>query len=152
MNLRSQRRLAAAILECGVHRVWVDPEMADDVSLAITREEIRKLIHEKAIKALPENSQSRGRARVLAVKKKQGKRIGPGTKKGAKYSVISRKTRWINRIRAQRRKLMDLRDKRIISVNTYRNLYKKAKGGEFRSVAELERYINDRNLRRRTFG
>jgi large subunit ribosomal protein L19e len=152
MNIRSQRRLAAAVLDCGVHRVWVDPEKVDEVSLAITREEIRKLIHEEAIKALPENSQSRGRARLLAEKKKQGKRIGPGTKKGAKFSVISRKTRWMNKIRAQRRKLRDMRDKRIITVNTYRSLYKKAKGGEFRSVAELERYINDNNLRRRTFG
>lgn len=152
MNLRSQRRLAAAVLDCGVHRVWVDPEKADEVSLAITREEIRKLIHEDAIKALPENSQSRGRARVLAGKKKEGRRIGPGKKKGAQFSIISRKTRWMNRVRAQRRKLRDLREKRVITVNTYRSLYKKAKGGEFRSVAELERYINDNNLRRRTFG
>ncbi len=152
MNLRSQRRLAAAVLDCGVNRVWVDPERADEVGMAITREEIRKLINEEAIKALPENNQSRGRARTLAEKKKKGRRIGPGTKKGAKYSVIPRKTRWMNRIRVQRKKLSELREKRIISVNTYRSLYRKAKGGEFRSIAELERYINDNNLRRRTFG
>jgi large subunit ribosomal protein L19e len=58
----------------------------------------------------------------------------------------------MNKIRAQRRKLRELRERRIIAVNTYRSLYRKAKGGEFRSIAELERYINDRNLRRRTFG
>jgi len=58
----------------------------------------------------------------------------------------------MNRIRAQRKKLVDLRENRIISVSTYRSLYRKAKGGEFRSIAELERYINDNNLRRRTFG
>jgi large subunit ribosomal protein L19e len=60
MNLRSQRRLAAVILECGVNRIWIDPEKADEVSMAITREEIRKLVHEEAIKALPEIGQSRG--------------------------------------------------------------------------------------------
>lgn len=152
MNLRSQRRLASEVLGCGANRVWIDPEKADEVSMAITREEIRKLVHEEAIKALPENSQSRGRARVLAEKKKKGRRIGPGTKKGKIFSVVPRKTRWMNRIRAQRRKLRELRERRIIAVDTYRNLYRKAKGGEFRSIAELERYINDRNLRRRTFG
>ena len=152
MNLRSQRKLAATVLNCGVHRVWIDPEKADEVSMAITREEIRKLVNDKAIKALPENSQSRGRARVLAAKKKKGRRIGEGSKKGKKYSVVPRKTRWMNRIRAQRRTLMELRERRIITVSIYRSLYRKAKGGEFRSIAELERYINDNNLRRRTFG
>jgi len=152
MNLRSQRRLASVVLGCGVNRVWIDPEKADEVSMAITREEIRKLVREEAIKALPEIGQSRGRARTLAEKKKKGRRIGPGTKKGKMYSVVPRKTRWMNRIRAQRRKLRELRERRMIAVSTYRNLYRKAKGGEFRSIAELERYINDRNLRRRTFG
>jgi large subunit ribosomal protein L19e len=152
MNLRSQRKLAAKVLNCGLNRVWMDPERADEISLAITREEIRKLIHENAISALPENSQSRGRARNLAIKKKKGRRIGPGSRKGKKFSVVSRKTRWMNRIRAQRRKLRELRERRVISVNTYRNLYMKAKGGTFRSVAEIERYINEKNLRRRSFG
>lgn len=152
MNLTSQRKLAASVLDCGIYRVWIDPERMDEVSLAITRDEVRKLIKDKAIKALPENSQSRGRARVLAEKKKKGRRTGPGSKKGKKYSVVSKKSRWINRIRAQRKHLVGLRDRRVITVNTYRNLYRKAKGGEFRSVAELDRYINDNNLRRRTFG
>lgn len=152
MNLRTQRKLAANVLKCGVHKVWIDPERTDEVSLAITRAEIRKFIDEDTIKQLPENSQSRGRARVLSQKKKKGRRIGAGSKKGKKFSIVSRKTRWINKIRAQRRKLRDMRDRRIISVNTYRSLYRKAKGGEFRSVAELERYINDNSLRRRSFG
>lgn len=152
MNLRNQRKLASKVLECGVNRVWIDPERTDEVSLAITREEIRKLIKNNAIKAVPENSQSRGRARILSEKKKKGRRIGPGSKKGKKFSVVTRKTRWINRIRPQRRKLRDLRDRRIISVSTYRILYRRAKGGIFRSVAELERYITEKNLRRRSFG
>ena len=120
MNLTSQRNLAAKVLDCGINRVWIDPERADEVSMAITREEIRKLIKEKAIKALPENSQSRGRARVLAEKKKKGRRVGSGSKKGKKFSVVSRKTRWMNRIRAQRKHLVDLRDRRVIGVSAYR--------------------------------
>ena len=152
MNLSSQRKLASAVLDCGVHRVWIDPERADEISMAITRAEIRKLIKDKAIKALPENKTSRGRARILAAKKKKGRRVGPGSKSGKKYAIVTRKTRWMNRIRAQRKKLVKLRENRVISVSTYRSLYRKAKGGEFRSVAELERYVNDNNLRRRTFG
>jgi large subunit ribosomal protein L19e len=58
----------------------------------------------------------------------------------------------MGRIRAQRRRLKRLRERRIITISTYRNLYRKAKGGVFRSVAEMERYITENDLRRRTFG
>jgi large subunit ribosomal protein L19e len=152
MNLTNQRRLAASLLEIGVNRVWIDPEKIEDVEGAITRDEIRKLIHEGAIKTLPERSTSRGRARVLAQKKRTGRRIGMGTKKGKTYAEVSEKTRWMHRIRTLRKKLTELRDQRVITVSTYRSLYMKAKGGEFRSLAELERHINEQKLRRRSFG
>ena len=152
MSLRSQRRLAASILNVGVNRVWIDPERAEEVEVAITRQEIRKLIHEGAIRAAPEKGQSRARARVLATKKKAGQRRGPGSRKGSKYSRVSRKARWISKIRALRRRLRRLRERRTITVSTYRRLYRKAKGGEFDSIAELERYIAEHRLRRRAFG
>ena len=152
MNLTSQRRLAASILEVGVNRIWINPEKIEDVEGAITRDEIRRLVKDGAIKALPEKSTSRARARILAEKKRTGRRIGFGTKKGKKYSVISRKRRWITRIRAIRRKLNELKESRVLTVGVYRSLYMKAKGGEFQSLAELERHINEQKLRRRTFG
>jgi len=152
MNLTNQRRLAASLLEVGVNRVWINPEKIEDVEGAITRDEIRKLIREGTITALPVNGTSRGRARVLAQKKRTGRRIGMGTKKGKMFAEVSEKTRWMNRIRALRRKLTELRDQRVITVGTYRSLYMKAKGGEFRSLAELDRHINEQKLRRRSFG
>jgi large subunit ribosomal protein L19e len=152
MNLKNQKRLAAAVLDVGVNRIYIDPEGALEVEAAITRQEIRKLIKDGVIKAIPVNSTSRGRARDRMAQKKAKRRRGPGSKKGAKYSVIPRKTRWMGRIRAQRRRLKRLRERRIITVSTYRNLYRKAKGGVFRSVAEMERYITENDLRRRTFG
>jgi len=152
MNLKNQRRLAASVLKVGVNRVWIDPEGADEVEAIITRQEIRKLINDGLIRALPEQKTSRGRTRARMAQKKAKRRRGPGRRKGAKYSVVSRKARWMSRIRAQRKRLRRLRERRIITVGTYRNIYMKAKGGEFRSVAELERYITENNLRRQTFG
>jgi large subunit ribosomal protein L19e len=152
MNLSNQRRLAAEILDVGKNRIWIDPEKAEETETAITRNEIRKLIKDGVIKALPLKATSRARARVLAEKKRTGRRIGQGTKKGKKFSVVPKKIRWMNRIRALRMKLSEMRKKRIITVNTYRSLYKKAKGGEFRNIAELERHINEQKLRRRAFG
>ena len=152
MNLTNQRRLAAAVLDVGANRIYFDPEGVNEVESAITRQEIRKLIKDGVIKAIPLKTTSRGRARVRMAQKKAKRRRGPGSRKGAKFSVVPRKTRWMGRIRAQRRRLKRLRERRTITVSTYRNLYRKAKGGIFRSVAEMERYINENDLRRRTFG
>lgn len=46
--------MAAEILKIGSNRVWIDPERMEDIESAITREEIRKFIREKAIRKLPE--------------------------------------------------------------------------------------------------
>ncbi|MFB0543525.1 MAG: 50S ribosomal protein L19e [Candidatus Bathyarchaeia archaeon] len=152
MNLRNKKRLAASILNVGVSRVWIDPEYLGDVEAAITRGDIRRLIDEGVIKRLPAESQSRARARVLAAKRRKGLRRGPGSRTGSKYAVVKRKEAWMNRIRALRRRLRTLREKRIITVNTYRKLYLMAKGGAFDSVADLTRYIRIHGLGRRTFG
>lgn len=152
MNISGQKKIASTILKVGKNRVWIDPNRVDEVELAITRQEIRKLIQENVIKAMPAKNQSYGRNRISQKKKKSGRKIGPGSKKGSKNAVISRKTRWIQRIRSLRKKLRDLKERRVITAQTYRNLYRKAKGGEFRSIGELDRYINEHNLRRRSFG
>lgn len=152
MNLRNKKRLAASILNVGVSRVWIDPEYLGDVEAAITRGDIRRLIDEGVIKRLPAESQSRARARVLAAKRRKGLRRGPGSRTGSKYAVVKRKEAWMNRIRALRRRLRTLREKRIITVSTYRKLYLMAKGGAFDSVADLTRYIRIHGLGRRTFG
>jgi large subunit ribosomal protein L19e len=73
MSVVSQKRLAAEILKVGRSRVWIDPDDTDKVSSAITRGEIRKLIHEGAIKRTPTIGISRGRARAIHEKKKYPK-------------------------------------------------------------------------------
>jgi len=146
MALRTQRRVAAEILGVGENRVWIDPDRVEDVEVAITREEIRKLIKEGAIKVKPEKGTSRARVRVRLKKKR---RRGPGSRKGP---VMSKKERWMIRIRAIRKRLRFLRDRRMITRSTYRMLYMKAKGGTFKSIADLERYITEHRLWRRLYG
>jgi len=149
LSLKSQRRLAAEILKIGESRVWIDPERIDYVEAAITREEIRKLIHEKVVKSLPETGVSRARARVFAEKRKKGLRRGPGGKSGPARSKISKKEAWMNRIRPIRKHLTELKDSRAIAESTYRKLYDMSESGVFQSKAEVERYIRTHDLWRR---
>ena len=149
MSLKSQRRLAAEILKVGEGRVWIDPERIDYVETAITREEIRKLIHENVVKSLPEKGVCRSRARVLNEKRKKGLRRGPGGKSGGARAKISKKQAWMNRIRPLRKRLREFKDSRAITESTYRKLYDMSESGVFESKADLERYIKTHNLWRR---
>lgn len=149
MSLKSQRRLAAEILKIGESRVWIDPDRIDYVEAAITREEIRKLIHEKVVKPLPEKGVSRARARVFAQKRKKGLRRGPGGKSGPATSKISKKQAWMNRIRPIRKRLTELKETRAINESAYRKLYNMSESGIFESKADLERYIRTHDLWRR---
>ena len=71
-DLSTQRRLSASILKCGVHRVWFDPDRTTDIQNAISREDLRGLIDEDAIRALQPRGNSRGRAREKMAKRCTG--------------------------------------------------------------------------------
>ncbi|MEM1989819.1 MAG: 50S ribosomal protein L19e, partial [Candidatus Bathyarchaeia archaeon] len=74
MSLKSQRRMAAEILGVGEERVWIDPERIEEVEAAITREDIKRLIHEGVIRKLKDKGVSRARARIIHEKKRKGRR------------------------------------------------------------------------------
>jgi large subunit ribosomal protein L19e len=146
MSVVSQKRLAAEILKVGIGRVWVDPEDTDRVSSAITRGEIRKLIHEGSIGKLPQVGISRGRNRARRTELLAGRHKGPGSIKG---SSKPGKAEWVVRIRSIRNRLRTQRDKRFITTDVYRKLSLMAKGGTFRSAAHLDEYIETHKLSRR---
>jgi len=146
VNLAKQKRIAAQVLKIGEGRVWIDPEATEDVAGAITREDIRGLIEEGMIIGKQKKGVSRGRARVIARQKALGRRKGPGSRKGAKGARASRKKKWITKIRALRRRLKELRDDEFVDKTTYRRLYNKANGGDFRSVGHLNDYITANEL------
>jgi large subunit ribosomal protein L19e len=149
MNLSVQKRIASQVLNCGVNRVWLDTERSEEISMAITREDIRKLIHRGIIKKRPEKSISKVRTRKRTLQRKKGRRKGYGKRKGTANARKSKKARWMQRIRPLRRELKKMRDSRYIEKNVYRTLYRMSKGGAFRSVAHLTTYMEERGLTRK---
>jgi large subunit ribosomal protein L19e len=148
-SLQNQRRLAAQILNAGRNRVWIDPERTVDVEAAMTRDEVRRLIHEGAIKSLPVAGVSRARARILHDKKKKGRRGGPGSRTGSSKARISKKEAWMSKIRALRKRLRELKARKVFPETAYRKLYSMAGSGRFESVADLERYLKSHELWRK---
>ncbi|MBS7655362.1 50S ribosomal protein L19e [Candidatus Bathyarchaeota archaeon] len=137
MSVKTQKRLAAEILKSGESRIKIDSEQIDRVEGAITREEVRKLIHEGVIKKVKAKGVSKGRKRASK------KRRTPGNVKG---TSLPKKRLWVNKIRKIRKHLKTLRDKKLITKKVYRQLYMMAKGGSFKDSFHLKEYIKTHNL------
>jgi large subunit ribosomal protein L19e len=127
--------------------VRIDPDRLEDVDIAITRDEIRRLANEGAIQLVQKKGVSRGRIRAVQMQKKKGRRKGPGTRRGSSGARSPKKTLWIRKIRALRRRLSELRDRKELPPHAYRRLYLMAKGGAFRNVSHMEQYLETRGLR-----
>jgi large subunit ribosomal protein L19e len=136
-DLSNQRRMAALILKCGEGRVWLDPASQEELADAVTRQDIRSAIKAGVIRRQPIQGISRARAKRHAAEVARGRHSGPGSRKGTPHARVSRKERWMRRIRAQRELLAELRDQKKIRPAVYREFYRRAKGGMFRSRAHL---------------
>ena len=144
-DLSAQKRMAADVMDVGKNRVWLDPERQGDIADAITRADVRDLVEEGAIRAAEPEGNSRGRARERQAKRAYGHRKGQGSRKGTAGGRENEKGRWESKIRAQRKKLRELRDDGTLSRSEYRELYDRASGGEFDSVADIERTVRGEN-------
>ena len=146
MDISTQRRIAADVLDCGIDRVWIDPENLDEVKLAMTKDDIRRLIKEGIIAKKQKKGISKARTKKLKEQKRKGKRKGPGSRRGAKGARTPKKRKWINTIRPLRRLLKEFRDNGTIDRKTYRRLYRMAKGGAFRSRNHMLLYMRDHGI------
>lgn len=142
-DLTAQRRLAADVLDVGENRVWFDPSAQGDIASAITREEIRELVEDGTIQAKPKGGNSRGRARKRDAKRAYGHLKGPGNRKGRANARHKSRDNWMDTVRAQRRELRALRDDGVLTPSEYREVYDKARGGEFESVRYMFNYIEN---------
>jgi large subunit ribosomal protein L19e len=146
MNLTVQRRLAAQLLKCSPKRVEFDPGRLDEIKEAITKVDLKGLINDSVIRKNPARGVSRGRARSTLVQRRKGRRTGQGSRKGKATARLGRKKRWVATIRAQRELIAGLKEKGTVSPDTYRALYRKSKGGFFRSRRHIKLYIEENNL------
>ena len=137
VDVSYQRRMAAEILKCGVHRVWIDPDQLDEVSEAVTRGDVRRLICYRVIQVRQKKGVSRGRTRQAMAQKAKGRRKGPGSRRGGAMARTPKKRRWIRTIRPIRDELRTLRTDGKLDATTYRVYYKKARGHMYRSRADL---------------
>ncbi len=146
MRLTVQKRLAADVLNCSPNDVrFVESKLAD-IKEAITRTDIRVLVAQGAILKARTSESSRSRARESHAQKVKGKRKGQGSRKGTSNARENEKLVWMNKVRAQRGLIKELKEKKLISNDTYRDLYLKVKGGYFRNKRHIKLFIGEKEL------
>lgn len=142
MKLTTQKRLAAEIMKVGTNRVWIDPSRIEDVSKAITRDDVRYYISQGAIDAEPEKGISRGRFREKKTQQGKGRRKGHGRRSGTKMARNPRKASWIRKVRALREELRTLKEEDKLEDGTYRKAYRQIKGNLFNSRRHLRESLS----------
>lgn len=140
-SLQTIKRLAADILGVGVNRVRFKQDTSEDekrqIDESITRQNVKGLIQDKLVFA----KKAKGR-----VSKPKGKKSSPGKRKGKRYSKVSQKERWMEKVRAQRKFLLNLFKGGKIEREHKKTVYLKIKGGQFRSTSALNAYLKDNKL------
>merc|ERR1719359_55288 len=114
VSLKLQKRLAAIVMKCGKGRVWLDPKELNEISMANSRVNVRRLVKDGYIMKKPEKIHSRFRARERKEERLKGRHMGIGKRKGTRNCRCPSKLMWMKRQRALRRLLRKCRsDKKI---------------------------------------
>ena len=137
MTAQTVKRLAADILGVGVNKIRLDKDNIPKVEEALTRTDVRNLLDEGMVYALPPRAGHR---------KKEKPRKGRGSRRGQKKAREGGKSLWMTKVRSQRKFLRELLKSGELPREHSHSVYMKIKGGAFKGKAAMRIYLVENKM------
>lgn len=130
MNLENKKELASRVLGVGKGRIFLNPERREDIKEAITRQDIRDLKEDGAIKVKDKKGRKKNVERKT--KRREGK---------VKKTINKRKEEYVNSVRKQRKYLKRMKEEGEISREEYWKLRNDIKMRKFKDLSRLKKEV-----------
>ena len=130
MNLKKKKELAARTLKVGKERISFLTSRLEEIKEAITKQDIKDLRSEGAIRIKEKTGQKRVQ--------RKGKKKGPGN---IRKKVNQRKRIYVISTRKLRKHVAEMKKNEYISVEEAKEIRKKIRNRIFKSKAHLKDHI-----------
>lgn len=131
MQLNKKKELAARTLKVGKDRIVFNKERLTDIKEAITKQDIRDLLSDKAIQI-----------KEITGRKKQTKRKTRRRPGSIKKKVKQRKREYMTITRKLREHLKTLKDREVVTKDEYWKIRKEIRARAFRSKAHMKERVH----------
>jgi len=149
MSMKTVKRLAAGITGVGYSRLRFNKDKLEDISKALTRDDVRALLKFNHIMILAAKKVKSTVGKLRAAKRTAGRRRGYSKRRGTKAVRSNKRESWHNTLRVQRAYLRQLLKAGTIDKTSFRRLYLLSKGNMFKGKKSIMMYIDVHEMKKK---
>lgn len=145
MSIKFAKRAAGQILNRGESSIRINQNSLQDAAKAITKEDVRALISNGGIYAIPAKHNVSMNSKTLRKKRSEGRRRGKGRRRGTSNARSG--SLWKKKVRSQRILLKRLKLMGKLSTKDFQRYYKLIKGNSFADKSSLLMNLSENGIK-----
>ena len=145
MSIKFAKRAAGQILNRGESSIRINQNSLQDAAKAITKEDVRALISNGGIYAIPAKHNVSMNSKTLRKKRSEGRRRGKGRRRGTSNARSG--SLWEKKVRSQRILLKRLKLMGKLPTKDFQRYYKLIKGNSFADKSSLLMNLSENGIK-----